>query len=287
MTNVSGIPFLRNIRRAAAQGLNTITAKVLWAMLVIILPVNIFAVILSSLAIGSARLQAEQAVASILENHLADIEKRLSSRHSMLLSLKDSSADAVVLNKQRGDAEYIKAKARFFNLLNSLIHMDSTTSGCFYYYSRQDDMLLLGVDSSLHYQADMDAYVREMLETQAQSGWYLAHIPGSKAPGVSYPVLFLFTTIGDVYYGTWIELDGTARGLAGELAYTGMAVSFTDAPPEPPAPGATQISAVLRKAALYLNVSIPKGQLSGNLQVFHILLIISAVLGLFPFCSSG
>ncbi len=206
-------------------------------MLVIILPVNVFAVVLSSLAIDSANQQARQAVRSILDNHLADIENRLSSRHSMLLSLKDSSTDANVLNKQRGDAEYIKAKARFFNLLNNLFRMDSTTSGCFYYYSRQDDMLLLSLDRSLHYQADMEAYVREMLETQAQSGWHLAHIPGSRASDRLYPVLFLLTTIGDVYYGTWIELDDTARGLADEIAYTGMGVLFTDAPPAPPASG--------------------------------------------------
>lgn len=241
----------------------SISTKMFIIILTIVLPLNILAIILSSVAVKNVEQQAKQTVLNIMINYMEDVKERMDEIGYLLYTMQKNDTNATIMAKQKGDYEYTIAKYKFFKSFNDIFMVGNVTDGAFYYMGILDDILVWDKNTSRHTKADMQDYIKSEMIKNARTGWCMTMIPGS-GKKTDYPVLWQVIKITDLYYGGFIELDEAKATLKNDLQYSILEVAFTKTERSNSDKDAILVSAYWKEAGLYFNVAIDRNDVNGS-----------------------
>lgn len=276
---------INGLKKQITRLWSSVSTKVILVMLIVILPFNIFTIILSDLSVKNVTRQARLSVENVMQSYMTDMKARMDNVVSLLYMyiMKKGNADAVTLMKQQEDDAYDMAKYRFYFYFKDIAGISKSTSGAFLYLEKMDDLLIWNMDSTIHSLDQMKAYLSGATGEDMTLGWQMHSISGSG--GEEWPVLLFFTRMQNTVSGGWIELESTARTMRGDFLYEDMEIFFSDAPVKDDDSAYMTVSVWFEKADMYLNAKISRQELNGTVfRVYDILRRVSFLaLMLIPF----
>ena len=109
--------------------MQSISTKVVLIILILVLPLNILAIVLSHAAIEAMTEQAALSVTSVMENYNTELLHRMEDTGYLLWNMKNEDTDGTILAGQKGDEQYLGARIRRCSLrtLISDTRMDRLT----------------------------------------------------------------------------------------------------------------------------------------------------------------
>lgn len=242
--------------------LNSISTKVFLIMMILVLPFNVLAIMLSRASIQSMNEQAQISVRNVMENYLTDLQNNMQAAEYLLWSMKNEEQDGLMLAKQEGGEDYEGAKIRFYYKLLNSSRLADGTDGYFFYMADLKDTLVC--ERSNASRQEGKAFIESEVEKGITPGWSLNQI-GDR------PVLCLFIQIKQVVYGGWIYLDDILEDLDRDIQYEQASFVFGDAPPQEEQ-GNTTVSAYSKKGRFYLNGTLNDQEIEGKISRVYIVL---------------
>lgn len=258
----------------------SVSTKVFIVIIALVLPLNIFAIMLSEMAVRNVTEQTRISVSNIMHNHITSMESRMEYTTALLYSMKNNDKDAIILSKQQGDNDYYMAKYRFFNTIRTTLTVSDAADGTFMYMGEVDDLLLLNMDTRIHTINDMDNYIRKMIGENISKGWHIEMVPGKYADDLGNPVLWLITEMNGIYTGGWIEMDSISSKLRADLQYKNVEIFFTKTPEFPVNKNTILITDYSHKADMYITVQLEQREINGGILSGYLLLRWIAIIAL-------
>lgn len=238
----------------------SIPVKIMFIILIMVVPLNALAIGLSRTAADSMIRQAEISIRNVAENYCTELDSRMSAAAYLLWDFRSNSADGQVLFMQGDGLEYESAKIKFFYDIESAMKLSDGADGYFYYMDNKDDIVLCHADGSIR-QADLREYLEEIIGGEHVRGWSLLEIMGR-------PAMVLLVPLEDTVYGGWIFLDDVLENLEQDLQYEQMEMSFERKKPAGSG-GTSVISSYVERGDVYLTVSLSQDEITGNITGFY------------------
>ncbi len=268
---------------------HSISTKIILIILILVLPLNILTIFLSSIAVKNVEEQAKLSVLNVMENYMVDVEKRMEEIGYLLYSMQKNDTNATIMAKQKGDYHYNIAKYKFFKTFNDTFMIANVSDGAFYYMGSIDDIIVWDKNTTIHTKMDMQTFIKKRIKRDIQNGWIITNLPGSNLSYVEYPVLWQFIKLSNLYYGGFIELDGARQYLKSVLPYSIGNIHFSNEKIMETSGSMILISNYWKKADLYFSVEIDRNEVNGSIHRIYTIIQYAAFLALLliPFLYFG
>lgn len=112
--------------------MQSISTKVVLIILILVLPLNILAIVLSHAAIEAMTEQAALSVTSVMENYNTELLHRMEDTGYLLWNMKNEDTDGTILAGQKGDEQYLGARIRFYHKFLNNMRMVDGADGYFF-----------------------------------------------------------------------------------------------------------------------------------------------------------
>ncbi|HHV09397.1 MAG TPA: histidine kinase [Clostridiales bacterium] len=267
---------LRKARNMIAHFRKSISTKVVLIILILVLPLNILAIMLSHTAIDAMTEQAKLSVTSVMENYITELQNRMEDAGYLLWNMKNEDTDGTILARQAGDEQYLAAKVRFYHKLLNNMRMADGADGYFFYMVNLDDIIVW--DSTGANKISGEKFAKGEIEKGITPGWNVYTVDGR-------PILCMFVNIRDVIYGGWIYLDNITTQLSDDIQYKQSVFSFDDKPAKAVKNGmATEgkipIAVQSRKGNAWLNATLSKSEIIGGISFIYLAMRAGAFIAL-------
>lgn len=261
-------------------GFRSITQKIVFVLILLILPFNIISVIVTVISLQNARQQMLTSVDNLMELSLQQFSGRMNAMNNFFYNL-DSIYPDFRLYREQGErtADLAMAESNLASYFNMTVENDASADVLFW-QSREYGRTYIGMSSLENEKCGRIFECKEILkgfleteEKEKYSSWRIAEIEGMTW-------LLKVYKNNDFYYGSFLSLDELEHQLKKASAYSGMVICFTDLTLE--AGGKEELSA--EKGMLFLEkesragnfriqVGIPSSEGYANLSVLQILCI--------------
>ncbi|WP_187374403.1 sensor histidine kinase [Murimonas intestini] len=247
----------------------SISTKVFVIMLILVLPFNILAIMLSRAAVDSMIEQARISVKNVMENYVTDMQNNMQAAEYLLWSMKNEESDGLTLARQEEGNDYQAARIRLYYKLMNGMRLADGTDGYFFYMKDLDDILVW--DSTFAKRTAGEEFVRSEIDKGFKAGWNLNMI-GER------PAACLFIQIGSVIYGGWLYLDDILSQLENDIQYEKAEFTFAENPGNQ---RETAVSAYSKKGKFYLNACLDRQEIAGNISNVYMMMQAGAFIALF------
>lgn len=247
----------------------SISTKVFVIMLILVLPFNILAIMLSRAAVDSMIEQARISVKNVMENYVTDMQNNMQAAEYLLWSMKNEESDGLTLARQEEGNDYQAARIRLYYKLMNGMRLADGTDGYFFYMKDLDDILVW--DSTFAKRTAGEEFVRSEIDKGFKAGWNLNMI-GER------PAACLFIQIGSVIYGGWLYLDDILSQLENDIQYEKAEFTFAETPENQ---RETAVSAYSKKGKFYLNACLDRQEIAGNISNVYMMMQAGAFIALF------
>lgn len=247
----------------------SVSTKVLVIMLILVLPFNILAIMLSRAAVDSMIEQARISVKNVMENYVTDMQNNMQAAEYLLWSMRNEESDGLTLARQEEGNEYQAARIRFYYKLMNGMRLADGTDGYFFYMAELDDILVW--DSTFARRTAGEEFVRSEIEKGFQAGWNL-NVIGDR------PAACLFIKIGSVVYGGWLYLDDILTQLEKDIQYEKAEFNFSQGPVDK---DETSVTAYSKKGRFYLNATLDRQEIVGKISNVYMMMQAGAFIALF------
>lgn len=122
--------------------MQSISTKVVLIILILVLPLNILAIVLSHAAIEAMTEQAALSVTSVMENYNTELLHRMEDTGYLLWNMKNEDTDGTILAGQKGDEQYLGARIRFYHKFLNNMRMVDGADGYFFHMPEVEDTLV-------------------------------------------------------------------------------------------------------------------------------------------------
>ncbi|MDO5423337.1 MAG: histidine kinase [Eubacteriales bacterium] len=245
----------------------SISTKVILIILVLVLPLNVLAIVLSNRTMETMVEQAELSVKSIMQSYVTDLQNRMGNAQYFLYSMRNEDTDGLRIAHEEDTDVYTKAKINFFYTINRTYELVDGADGYFFYVKNQDDLLIWKDNSGGVSQTTAEAFVRTEIENGYDSGWSLKALQGEQ-------ILCLFTEIDGVIYGGWIHLEPVLRQLAGDIQYQKAVFQILEEKEE------AEISIYSKKGNFYFTGELDRNEITGSLSAIYTVMRFGAMAAL-------
>lgn len=252
--------------------MRTITQKVVFILILIILPFNVVSLIIAGYSIRNARQQTIASMQSVLELAVQQMDNRISATNDFFYNLDQTQTDFRLYRMQgERDNELVLAESSLARYLNTFAE-NSAFADALFWDSAAYDRFYISMDSlqndKCRQTSECKAVLRDYLEQNEKTGyirWEFVEIDG---------MFWLLKTWaqGDFCYGSMLSLDEVAYDLQQNSAYEGVKIVFgTDDAQIPEEKGMLRVSSDSRNADVRVWMSVPEKESYANLSLLQIL----------------
>lgn len=245
---------------------HSISTKVLLIILILVLPLNITAIILSRIAMETMVEQAKISVQNVMENYLTEIRNRMSNAQFFTYSMRNEETEGLHLLDEQDKDSYELAKINFYYKLNRTKSLVNGANGYFFYVEERDDLLTWDATDTGNISKK---FLRERLQEGYEPGWSLYSLNEE-------PVLCLFIRLSEVTYGGWIRLEPILRNLRNDIQYQKAEFAIGEEPVQ--AEDEMTISLQLGKEDFYLTAYLDREEIVGRISGFYEMMNLTAML---------
>lgn len=121
---------------------NSITTKIVFLLIVLILPLNILSIVSARKAQQVILEQTSSTVDSMLDNSLIFLDTQIAESNHFLYNLIINDPIGTVLTRQAGDAQYLNARYSVASKLQDDMRFQNSADVYFIYSHKLDDMLI-------------------------------------------------------------------------------------------------------------------------------------------------
>lgn len=251
-----------------------ITIRIFIVMFALIIPMNVFIVLLNKRVVNHTRQEFTKSMSSILENHITMLEHRMSLGSNLLWQMKYENKDGIALLNESASERYILYKSAFFNDIKDIVWLTDGLDSYFFCVEARDDILVWNKGSVKY------GEVKEYIETQYANkgwdrGWNLKTIEGKE-------ILCLYVEQNEVSYGGWIELDHVRELLENDIQYETEGITFADSAGEEKE-GIIRIGSSSEKCDFYINMYFDYRGIQGKIVDSNLYILIGTIVSIFIF----
>ena len=235
---------------------------VILLFLAVILPLNLFLIIVTNHYMTSLEREVMNGAESVMEIHLRDLNNEISIMENYLFSLDSSDTDFITAsvdqNGSRGRLAYFNLHRKFrehltFNRLSGL-----------YFIRREGELELsastYGVGLRNYWEGAL-SYAAEKSEGANVGRWHIVEV-GDES------FLTMDQTQGILYYGAMIPIDLFLSDVEGDLNLSHLSL-LLEAEPRQENRGESVVSVPFPYAGLYLNLVMDTRSITGSLPVYR------------------
>lgn len=229
----------------------TLTFKILMLLIILVIPLNIVSLIVSTVMIRDARTSIINSVRSTIHTYTDNIDQIIYNTNSTLYELNERDSDFLTLIDGQNDLSYQLSKTGLTKTIRNKQTLSPMADYFYFYQENLGDLLVIPHNSSSF---DDFLYSNNYFDEGqlSHASWHLAAIDGT-------PYLTKISANGSLYYGAFIQLENAVSDVYEYLNYPIKAITFTKEAPSSPAPykndkHAIIISVKCSRAGLYLNL---------------------------------
>lgn len=222
----------------------------------LVLPFNLFAVILQEKVIDGLEEQANIVLQNLLNGCANDLSVRSENTNGVLNRYVTNDEYCIRMSRCRGkNAEYLVNRMHFIYSLKQVGSMIHGADGYFFYFKEADDMIAYCDNSSEEYmRRSIEQELGRNIKDEFDRGWLLCEYNG-----VEY--LILKIDYSGVICGGWINLDKVKRDFEKSIEYEKYMLDFGERE-EKPVPG-SNIYLSANSGKIYLNFSMDRQEILG------------------------
>lgn len=195
---------------------NSLSTKVFIAILCMILPINLIALIATETAIKKTIEQVCFAKQDIVNIRMRDLESRMDNSTRFLSHMITTDSDAIAMFQQKKEDEtYQLEKMRFFSKFRSNEKVINGAEGYFFYMQKIEDWLQYGKKT----ENDDIRKLMPQIKKNGMCGWNLY-----KTEGKQYLVYSFLQ--GSVLYGSWFQVDHILKEIGNKIGYKHTKLEF-------------------------------------------------------------
>lgn len=264
---------MKSLKANIAHFLQSISAKVVLIILVLVLPVNLLALFFANRTMEILVDRAQDTVENVMGTCLDELEKRMENAAYFMYTVKNVDTDGLQLSRETTKSEYTKRKITLYYKVNDTCRMIGGADGYFLYLENWDDLLVWKDSAGKTAQKDIEDFVREQGSAEGSTGWNLYRLGEEEKLILSYLV-----KLDGAWYGGWIYLDTVLEQIRGSLSYENAVVSVSE---EAAAQEGPAVSLYSPKGDFYINAVLSEKEITKSVDhIYEILqmLTIAALL---------
>lgn len=256
---------------------NSITGKLVWILILLILPFNIVAIVTVGQSLWSARIQTEQSMESMSNLAMQQLDNRIEAMNEFFYSMEEDREDFHVFSAQgERDGSYYRAETKLARYLSSNAGNKALADGFFWYGKKYDEMFtalaeLEGRDGMGMLRIKQQ--IMEWLRQNAGSGygnWSVAEIGGIQW-------VIKICSVDDFYYGALFSLENMAAEIEENSTFSQTDVHFTVRQESAGIPSQTlYVNTMSKKSDLQMYMFVPRTESYSRLTAFQILCLVLA-----------
>jgi len=249
----------------------SISTKVIFLIIVLVLPLNLIAIMESNMVIDTMEEQTRMSLQNFADTYMGQIEAQMANTQSLLYYFL-TDTDFIKMNLETEKTyDYQRAKHKFFNSLKNMANMTNGVDGYFYYMKKIDDTIVYDsnpAESGQIYK-QVSEFIKKQLNNQVKRGWHIYQIN-------SQQYLFFIANTKDIAYGGWLNLDPLKIKLKKGLDYSDFSVSFSETKEDIIDNQLIMVSSSIK--GIYLNISLNRTEILGGISVYQKILHTTAFL---------
>lgn len=235
--------------------------------MVLVLPLNIVAIILSNVTMHSMVEEAEVSVQNVLEAYMSEIESKMTTTGYFLYTVRNEEAETLAMLNAADSISYENTKIHFYYKVNNLRTLVNGADVYFFYVTDRDD--IMSWSSMSERRNPRHAFLREKFETGSELGWNHNEIEQRQ-------ILSLFVKLPQTIYGGWIYLDTIVDELEKDIHYETAEFYFTEE--KMVSEKKLMANVYSEKGGVYLSCCWDKGEVIGEIsRIYKILQILAMV----------
>jgi len=251
-----------------------ITTKLFIAMLFLVLPVNLFAVILNSRGVKTMGEKINMSVSSVMKNHVTLLENKMSVGSYWLWYMKYNNTNGIAMMHQTDDEKYEYYKILFYYDFKKMLPLIDGMDRYFFFVKNREDLIVWREENKAL--SEEKAFIqKEKEEGTWEKGWSLKNINGRD-------ILCLYAEMNDVVYGGWIYLDVIQKKLEQDIQYEKDFCTFTNKVGEE-RQGKIRITAQTKTGDIYMNAYLDEDEIFGRIRDANIYIQAGTIITLFLF----
>lgn len=254
--------------------LNRITIKIFIVILTLILPMNVFIVLLNNYVMKYTQEEFSKSMNSILETYMTMLEHRMSIGSNLLWQMKNENENGIALLNASDNTHYILYKSIFFYDIYDIVLLTDGLDSYFFCVEARDDILIWNKSSNKY--SEVEDYIQTQYENDSwDKGWELKSIDGKE-------ILCLYVEQNEVSYGGWIELNDVRKLLEHDIQYENKVITFTSEEGEEEK-GTIRISSSSGKCDFSINAYFDSREVQGGIISSNLYILMGTVASLFVF----
>lgn len=229
----------------------TLTFKILMLLIILVIPLNILSLIVSTVMIRDARTSIINSVRSTIHTYTDNIDQIIYNTNSTLYELNERDSDFLTLIDGQNDLSYQLSKTGLTKTIRNRQTLSPMADYFYFYQENLEDLLIIPHNNSSFddFLYSNNYFGKDQL---SHAAWHLATIDGT-------PYLTKISANGSLYYGAFIQLENAVSDIYEYLNYPIKAITFTEEAPSDTASYKNDrrdigISVKCSRAGLYLNL---------------------------------
>lgn len=252
---------------------NSITWRIVWILIMLILPFNIVSVATAMHSLYNARQQALTTMENLSAMAVQQLESRLSAMNDFFFNLDRSDAD-FRLYRQQGvrDNKLVMAETNLASYFNRTVE-NTAFADVLFWKSAAYDRIYIGMDSLDNPKSgriyDDKARIREFLDTAELTGYH--YWERIEIDGMLW-MIRTYTYGDDFYYGSMISLDEMEYKLRRGASFENMEIIFGGERETFPVPkGVLCAETVSETGHFRMQMRVPASEWYTSLSAFQML----------------
>ncbi len=232
--------------------------KSIFALIILLLPLNLLSLLTTAEVMKNAQSTLSDSVYLPLNTQMELIDAQISNTNFFLYNILQNNADCIAMLNQNDDWKYEYHKTQLYYSVNENLALSNAADLLFFYMDKKDDLLPIykGSDKPVTRTDIMDV----LLSSDLSDGkWHLLSIEGR--------MILSRTVEQKTYrYGAVIDLSSYITEISRIMSYSYNTLAFSDAPMQESNQNMA-FSVKSSHTSLYLNLSIPKSEITQNIDL--------------------
>lgn len=202
----------------------SVTLKILWIILLLVLPLNIISILSSLELFDRYAQQIQLSLKNLTDVYMNTIDFHTGKADLYLYEFLNNDLECALLkNPYSSDFEYENAKYRCHNTLSDQVAREEIISGYFLRTSGKHSDCILALNTNLSDSENLQAYINN--STNCDNKWHLVSVNDQS-------LLIRLASEKHFYYGAIVNLDSVQTEMETQRNYDTQTVFFTEGTPE-------------------------------------------------------
>lgn len=254
---------------------NSITGKLVWILILLILPFNLIAIVTVGQSLWSARIQTEQSMESMSNLAMQQLDNRIEAMNEFFYSMVEDREDFHIFAAQgERDGAYYRAETKLARYLNSNAGNKALADGFFWYGKKYEEtyasLTALEGKNEMEMLRQKEKIIEWMKENAGvgYGNWSIANIGGIKW-------VIKICAVDDFYYGALFSLENLAAEIERNSSFSETDVRFSKRQESIEVPEQTlYVNTVSQKSDLQMSMFVPRKDSYSRLSLLQILCLV-------------